>query len=151
MDPRPTPTHDAAKPTQDQLERLAQLRAGLRRYLAWAEERAREHATTPAQFQLVLAVSAHPDPRGPALTELAGTLQLRHHSVVGLVDRTVAAGLVQRTRDAERPSRVHVALTERGTQLLQTLADLHLRHLAELAAEMRELWGAFGDGPATRR
>lgn len=138
----------ASRVTQRDLERLAQLRNGLRRYLAWAEERAREHDLTPAQYQLALAVRTHGDPRGPTLSDLADTLLLRHHSVVGLVDRAEAAGLVRRERDERQPTRVHVTLTRRGSELLATLSDLHLRELAELAPEMRELWGAFGQDRA---
>lgn len=133
----------ASQVTQRDLERLAQLRNGLRRYLAWAEERAREHDLTPAQYQLALAVRTHDDPQGPTLSDLADTLLLRHHSVVGLVDRAEAAGLVRRERDDRRPTRVHVTLTPRGGELLATLSALHLRELAELAPQMRELWGAF--------
>lgn len=132
-------------PSGDDIERLARLRAGLRGYLAWAEERAREHGLTPAQFQLALAVLASPDPDGPTLTELAETLLLRHHSVVGLVDRAEVAGLVTRTRDRDLHSRVHVALTAGGREQVQALAGLHLRELAALAPQMQALWGAFGD------
>ena len=134
--------------TQQDLERLAQLRNALRRYLAWAEERAREHDLTPAQYQLALAVGTHTDPLGPTLSDLADILLLRHHSVVGLVDRAEAAGLVRRERDDRQQTRVHVTLTPRGSELLATLSDLHLRELAELAPEMRELWGAFEQGRA---
>jgi DNA-binding MarR family transcriptional regulator len=130
--------------TNGDYERLAQLRGGLRRYLAWAEERAREHDLTPAQYQLALAVRTHADPKGPTLSDLADTLLLRHHSVVGLVDRAQVAGLVRRERDEQVGSRVHVTLTPRGSELLATLSDLHLRRLAELAPQMRQLWGAFG-------
>jgi len=138
--------------TDGDYERLAQLRGGLRRYLAWAEERAREHDLTPAQYQLALAVRTHADPRGPTLTDLADTLLLRHHSVVGLVDRAEAAGLVQRERDDQLGSRVHVTLTPRGGEVLAALSELHLRRLAELAPHMRQLWGAFGQdrAPASR-
>jgi MarR family len=73
-------------------ERLAALRAGIRTYLAWAEQRAREHDMTPAQVQLALAIRAHDDADGPSVTELADTLLLRHHSVVGLIDRAEHAG-----------------------------------------------------------
>ena len=134
--------------TDQDYDRLAQLRGGLRRYLAWAEERAREHDLTPAQYQLALAVRTSADPKGPTLSDLADTLLLRHHSVVGLVDRAEAAGLVQRERDDRQQSRVHVTLTPRGSELLATLSDLHLRQLAELAPLMEELWGAFGQRPA---
>lgn len=144
-------TSGAPRITHEEYERLAQLRAGLRRYLAWAEERAREHNLTPAQYQLALAVRTHADPKGPTLSDLAATLLLRHHSVVGLVDRAQDAGLVQRERDDELGSRVHVTLTPRGGELLATLSELHLRQLAELAPLMQELWGAFGQDRAPAR
>lgn len=124
--------------------RLAALRAGIRRYLAWAEQRAREHGMTPAQVQLGLAVRSHADPAGPTLTELADTLLLRHHSVVGLVDRAEGAGLVARARDREQPSRVHVTLTAAGAERLDTLSALHLEWLAEHGDELAAVWGSFG-------
>ena len=125
-------------------ERLAALRAGVRRYLAWAEQRAREHGMTPAQVQLALAVRSHADPAGPSLTQLAETLLLRHHSVVGLVDRAEEAGLVERVRDREQVSRVHVRLTAEGRRRLETLSELHLAWLAEHGAELGAVWSGFG-------
>ena len=148
---RGTETSTTPHITPEEYERLAQLRGGLRRYLAWAEERAREHNLTPAQFQLALAVRTHADPKGPTLSDLAATLLLRHHSVVGLVDRAQDAGLVQRQRDDQLGSRVHVTLTPRGSELLASLSELHLRELAELAPLMQELWGAFGQERAPAR
>jgi DNA-binding MarR family transcriptional regulator len=124
-------------------EHLASLRAGIRRYLAWAEQRAREHDMTPAHVQLALAIRAHPDPAGPTLTELADTLLLRHHSVVGLVDRAKQAGLVERARDARHASRVHVTLTEEGAQRLEALSVLHLAWLAEHGAQIADAWRSF--------
>jgi DNA-binding MarR family transcriptional regulator len=132
------------KPAQADYERLAALRAGIRDYLAWAEDRAREFGTTPAQFQLALAVRADPRPDGPTLTDLAATLRLRHHSVVGLVDRAVEAGLVERRRDTEHGARVHVRLTPAGEERLAELAALHLAEVTTLAPQMRALWGGFG-------
>ncbi|HWV84312.1 MAG TPA: MarR family winged helix-turn-helix transcriptional regulator [Capillimicrobium sp.] len=125
--------------------RLAALRAGIRTYLAWAEQRAREHGMTPAQVQLALAIRAHGTPDGPTLTELADTLLLRHHSVVGLVDRATEAGLVVRERDPVNHSRVHVRLTERGAERLETLSALHLAWLAEHGGELAEVWGSFAE------
>ena len=123
---------------------LAALRDGIRRYLAWAEQRAREHGLTPAQVQLGLAVRAYDDPAGPTLTELAETLLLRHHSVVGLVDRTAQAGMVERVRDSERQSRVHVRLTAAGAERLEALSALHLEWLAEHGSELAAVWDSFG-------
>ena len=127
--------------------RLAALRRGVRRYLSWAEQRAREHGMTPAQVQLALALRSHPEPCGPTLTELADTLLLRHHSVVGLVDRAERAGLVRRERDPVHASRVHVLLTEPGAERLATLSRLHLAWLAEHGPAFAHVWGSF-DGNA---
>jgi DNA-binding MarR family transcriptional regulator len=138
---RPAPVGDAG------YAHLAALREGIRRYLAWAEQRAREHGMTPAQVQLALAVRSHDDPAGPSLTELADTLLLRHHSVVGLVDRAVGAGLVVRVRDSEQQSRVRVCLTPAGVERLETLSALHLEWLAEHGAELGEVWSSFGEAP----
>lgn len=134
---RPQPVGDAG------YARLADLRAGIRRYLAWAEQRAREHGMTPAQVQLALAVRACPDPAGPTLTELAETLLLRHHSVVGLVDRAAAAGFVARVRDERRPTHVHVRLTAEGVRRLEELSVLHLAWLEQHAPGLAATWGAF--------
>jgi DNA-binding MarR family transcriptional regulator len=129
--------------------RLAALRAGVRGYLAWAEQCANEHGLTPAQVQLALAVRASGDPNGPTLTELAQTLLLRHHSVVGLVDRAEQAGLVQRIRDDVQLSRVHVQLTPDGTQLFEAISAQHLRWLAEFGPDLGAIWASFADASQT--
>ncbi|MDX6716911.1 MAG: hypothetical protein QOH30_3469 [Baekduia sp.] len=122
---------------------LAALRAGIRRYLAWAEQCARDHGMTPAQVQLALAIRAHDDPAGPTLTELAETLLLRHHSVVGLVDRAERNGFVQRERDPKHQTLVHVQLTPVGAERLEALSALHLDWLAEHGAEIGDVWRSF--------
>jgi DNA-binding MarR family transcriptional regulator len=151
-DDRPAAPPPGEEPTRASVDdagyaQLAALRAGIRRYLAWAEERAREHGMTPAQVQLALAVRSHADPAGPTLTDLADSLLLRHHSVVGLVDRAERAGLVQRARDAEHHSRVHVRLTAQGRHRLETLSALHLEWLAEFGPQIAGVWGSFGGPP----
>jgi DNA-binding MarR family transcriptional regulator len=123
---------------------LAALRAGIRTYLAWAEQRARDHDMTPAQVQLALAIRAHEDIAGPTVTELADTLLLRHHSVVGLIDRAELAGLVRRARDPEHQSRVRVRLTAEGADRLERLSALHLRWLAEHGPDVAGVWKSFG-------
>jgi DNA-binding MarR family transcriptional regulator len=136
-----------APPVDDaRFAQLAALRAGIRRYLAWAEQCARDHGMTPAQVQLALAIRAHDGPAGPSgptLTELAETLLLRHHSVVGLVDRAEQNGLVERRRDREHQTRVHVRLTAAGAERLETLSALHLDWLAEHGAEIGDVWQSF--------
>ena len=118
---------------------LAALRAGLRRYLAWAEQRAREHGMTPAQVQLALAIRAHDDPAGPTLTELAETLLLRHHSVVGLVDRLELEKLVSRRVSDEDRRQVLIELTAGGESMLAKLAAMHRKQLQRIAPELSRL------------
>jgi len=138
--PAPPPGGDEA------YRRLAVLRSSLRSYLAWAEDKAREHGLTAAQFQLALAVHVSAGEDGPTMTELADALLLRHHSVVGLVDRAEEAGVVERVRHPEQPSRVHVRLTDEGVARFRMIADQHLQELAQLAPHMQALWGAFAPG-----
>jgi DNA-binding MarR family transcriptional regulator len=126
---------------------LAALRAGIRRYLAWAEQRAREHDMTPAQVQLALAIRAHADAGGPTVGELADTLLLRHHSVVGLIDRAEHAGLVARARHPRHQTHVHVRLTTKGASRLERLSALHLEWLAEHGPDIAGVWKAFGPEP----
>lgn len=140
-----------------EFEHLLELRTGLRRFMHWSEEQARAAGLTPAKHQLLLAVRGHPDPAGPTVGEIADYLVLRHHSAVGLIDRAVSDGLVQRNPDADSKSVVHVTLTPAGTHKLNALTETHLQELAHLGPTMRTLWQALepADGdtphPAARR
>jgi DNA-binding MarR family transcriptional regulator len=122
---------------------LLQLRTGLRRFLRWSERQAEAAGLTPAQHQLLLAIRGHPDPQGPTIGDVAAYLMLRHHSVVGLVDRAASAGLVVRKQDLNNHSVVRLQLTAKGSRQLQTLSELHLQELAHLAPAMHALWEAL--------
>jgi DNA-binding MarR family transcriptional regulator len=133
-------------PSDEDYRRLLELRTGLRRFLRWSEQQAEAAGVTPAQHQLLLAIRGHPDERGPTIGEAAGYLLLRHHSVVGLVDRAENAGLIVRMPDPENRSIVRLRLTEQGATQLDTLSELHLAELAHLAPAMHALWAALEDG-----
>ena len=126
--------------TDEQYQQLLRLRAGLRRFLRWSEEQAVREGLTGPQHQLLLAVRGHPDRRGPTIGELADYLALKHHSVVGLVDRTVAAGLVARRPDADDHRMVRLQLTAKGGRRLASLSAAHLEELRRLAPEMQTVW-----------
>jgi DNA-binding MarR family transcriptional regulator len=143
----------AASPSDEDYRRLLELRTGLRRFLHWSEQQARAAGLTPAQHQLLLAIRGHPDPRGPTVGDVAGYLLLRHHSVVGLVDRAEAAGLVTRLPDAANLSAVRLQLTATGSRRLDALSEQHLEELEHLAPTMHALWEALeraGTHPAGR-
>jgi DNA-binding MarR family transcriptional regulator len=116
--------------------RLLAVRTGLRRFQRWSEAQARAAGLTPAQHQLLLAIRGHADPRGPTISEVADYLLLRHHSVVGLVDRADAAGLITRTRDAADRRVVRLHLTDDGARRLETLSALHAAELERLGPQL---------------
>lgn len=120
---------------------LLAFRTALRRFERWSEQQARDVGLTPAQHQLLLAVKGHPDRRGPTMSEVADYLNVRHHSAVGLVDRTAEAGLVARVRDTEDARSVRIALTRTGERRIRQLSELHvteLRRLAPILAHLTE-------------
>jgi DNA-binding MarR family transcriptional regulator len=113
---------------------LAEFRYQIRRFLRFSEEAARRAGLEPAQHQLLLAVKAYDGP--PTVGELAERLQLRHHSVVGLIDRLADCGLVERCRDAGDRRQVCVRLTRKGQAILRRFS---LDHRAELRSAGQEL------------
>ncbi len=120
--------------------RLLLLRTGLRHFERWSEQQAGAAGLTPAQHQLLLAIRGHNDPRGPTIGEVADYLLLRHHSVVGLIDRADESGLVSRARDRNDHRIVRLRLTKRGARRLEGLSALHLEELERLATELPGAW-----------
>ncbi len=128
------------RPDGDIYTHLLMLRTGLRRFEHWSAEQAAKAGLTPAQHQLMLAIRGHPHDRGPTIGEVADYLLLRHHSVVGLVDRAEAAGLVERERDPDDHRVIRLGLTRDGRERLEALSLLHHEELARLAHEIPDLW-----------
>ena len=116
----------------EEYSRLLGFRTALRRFLRWSEDEARAAGVTPAQHQLLLAIKGHRGEAGPTVGEVSEYLVSRHHSVVELVDRAAAAGLVRRERDGEDQRVVRVELTALGERRIEELSKLHLRELTRL-------------------
>src|SRR5215218_3926170 len=132
---KPDTMHDeqAAGPlTKADFEALARFRFGIRRYLRFSEETVRRHGVTPQQYQLMLALKGFPGRDWAVVRELAERLQLRHHSVVELINRAQVEGLVQREADPDDARAVRVALTRSGEQLLGRLTALHRDELRRM-------------------
>ncbi len=125
--------------TREDYEDLLAFRASLRRFQHWSEQKAREAGLTPAQHQLLLAIKGHPQPNGPTISDLAGYLLLRHHSMVELVDRAQDAGLVQRFGDDGDGRVIRVRLTADGERRLSQLTPAHLDELEQLAPVLDQL------------
>jgi DNA-binding MarR family transcriptional regulator len=130
---------DGASPeplTKEDFEALARFRFGIRRYLRFSEETVRSHGLAPQQYQLLLALKGFPGRDWATVRELAERLQLRHHSVVELVNRAQGAGLVQRTTDPDDARMVRVSLTGDGEQILARLSALHRDELRRMDATL---------------
>lgn len=130
--------------SDEDYERLAELGHGLRGFLHWSAPQAQRADLTPTQHQLLLAVRASRKDPGPTAGDVAEVLMIRHHSAVGLVDRAQEAGLVARQRDPDQPSLARL-LSGAGGAKLESLSELHLRELAQLAPTVRALWAAIGE------
>lgn len=116
---------------------LANLRRSIRRFLRFAEEGARAEGVTPQQHQVLLAVKGQPNREWASVGEIAEFLQLRHHTVVGLVDRCESAGLAKRTPSVEDRRRVEVSLTPKGEAILNRLAERNHRELVALRENLK--------------
>ena len=118
---RPTPTPALLK---EDYERLAHFRYALRVFSRQTELAAREVGMTPQQYFLLLAIKGFPGREAASITELAERLQIRHNAVIGLVNRAVERGLVEREQDPQSDDRriVLVRLTPHGATALAALA-----------------------------
>jgi DNA-binding MarR family transcriptional regulator len=110
-------------------EALAEFRHGLRRFLTFSEEAAREHGLTAQQHQAILAIKGSNDGKPAAVGVLAERLLIRHHSAVELVDRLERAGLVTRLSAEDDRRLVLVALTAKAEAVLEELSAAHLDEL----------------------
>lgn len=111
---------------------LADFRHQLRRFLAFSEERARGAGLEPRHHQLLLALRGLPPGTPPTVGAVAERLLLRHHTVVGLIDRLQHRGLIRRARAPEDRRQVRLAITARGEDVLLGLSIAHRDELATL-------------------
>lgn len=122
--------------TKRDFEALAEFRFGIRRYLRFSEETVRSHGLTPQHYQLLLALKGFPGREWATMRELADRLQLRHHSVVELVNRAQKQGLVHRAPHPPDARAVRVQLTEDGQSILARLSALHLDELRRMGTAL---------------
>ncbi|MGH8373009.1 MAG: MarR family winged helix-turn-helix transcriptional regulator [Gammaproteobacteria bacterium] len=118
---------------------LAQFRATLRRFLRISEELAHGVGLTPQQHQALLAIMGFAGDGLPSMGDLAARLQIRHNSVVGLVDRLVKRKLVRRQTAKEDRRRVRLQLTHSGERLLAQLTRAHQIELREIGPQITQL------------
>jgi DNA-binding MarR family transcriptional regulator len=83
----------------------------------------------------LLAIKAT-DGSAAEIVEIAEQLQVRHHSAVGLLNRTAAAGLVFRGRVESDRRHVCIRLTPAGETVLARLPEGHQHELRKDAPRL---------------
>ena len=115
--------------SQAEYRALAEFRYQIRRFLHFSEEQARAVGLEPQQHQLLLAVQGLPRGAKSTVSEMAERLQLKHHSVVELIDRLEKHGYVTRNSGHEDRRQVLVHLTAAGSRVLRKLSLAHHEEL----------------------
>jgi DNA-binding MarR family transcriptional regulator len=119
--------------TAAEFRALAEFRYQIRIFLNGSEEAARKADLEPQQYLLLLALRGLPAGREPNIRELAERMQLRHHSVVELVDRLEGRQLLRREHSRADRRQVILRLTPRGERILTRLAKQRISELRTAA------------------
>lgn len=123
--------------TEVNYQALAAFRSHLRRFLRKSEDAANEVGLQPQQYQVMLIIKGlEAEDVEPSITLIADRLHLRHHSVVGLIDRLEKKGLVMRQRTGQDQRQVIVRLTEDGSRLIEKLSRFHQETLITLGPDL---------------
>lgn len=88
----------------------------------------------------MLGVAGFTEAGTATISELAEFLQEKRHSVVGLVDRAVLSGLVQRGRGSKDGRKVVVSLTPKGRGKLHELILLHEKEAGLMSGDNLLPW-----------
>jgi DNA-binding MarR family transcriptional regulator len=124
--PKTIPVQDL---TLAEYQALGEFRHQIRRFLHFSEQAAKAEGLEPQQHQMMLAIRASGKPFAPTVGALAEHLLIRHHSAVGLIDRLVERGVVERVKSKEDGRKVQVRLTPEGEAMLRRLSRAHREEL----------------------
>ena len=126
---------------------LGEFRYQIRRFLRLSEEAAAKAGVETRQYQFLLALKGLIQQKRVTIRELAERMQLRHHSVVGLINRLVERKLIERRRGEHDRRQVYIHLSPRGDELLRKLAMYHHGELqASGPALVAALQALMGNG-----
>lgn len=120
--------------------RLAAFRYALRSFLHFAEAAASRAGLTSQQYQAMLYVRSRGE-EPVSINDLANELLIKHNSAVGLTDRLVTQGLMERSRAEEDRRRVRLALTPRGALLVGQVANVSRRKLRQAGPDIHRVVG----------
>lgn len=90
----------------------------------------REHNTTLPRFDVMSALSRHPD--GLKMSQLSGVLRVSNGNVTGIADRLSEEGLVERVAVPGDRRATMLRLTDAGQAEFETQARAHERWIDEM-------------------
>ena len=126
-----------SEPDVNDVARVAEFRAALRKFLRKSERTARASGLTPQRHLLLLMIKGAPhNTEQSTVTELAERLQLAQSTVTELVRRAEEAGLIDREASTTDGRVAHLRLSAEGERRL-------MRSFTQLETERRELRDAF--------
>ena len=106
-------------PSPEDVARVADFRAALRRFLRTTERNARSAGLTPQRYLLLLMIKGAADgSERSTVTELAERLQLAQSTVTELVSRAEENGLIDRERSASDGRIAYLRLSSEGERRL---------------------------------
>lgn len=118
------------------LQRLAEFRYQMRRFLRVSQAAAEQAGLRNQQYQMLQCVGGMPDGMAPTIANVATRMLLKHNSTVELVDRTIVQGLLRRFTDPVDNRRILLRVTPEGERLLASLAEFHSRELEQSGPEL---------------
>lgn len=131
--------------TLTEYQALANVRFLIRRYLNNTENAARAVGLEPQQYLGLLQLRGLPSGQQPTIRALAERLQLRHNSVVELVNRMEKRGLFRREPSPGDRRCILLRITPRGEKLLNQLVRYRIAELRVTCPELvRSLSAAVG-------
>lgn len=137
---RPALRKHVASPVPDldlaQLQRLAEFRFQLRRFLHFSNSVVEQAGLRSQQYQMLQCVCGMPDGIAPTIANVASRMFLKHNSAVELVDRAIEQGLLRRLADPIDHRCVLLRVTPEGERLLASLAEFHMRELEHSGPEL---------------
>jgi DNA-binding MarR family transcriptional regulator len=133
------------RPTDQELEALANFRFALRKFLAFSEAAAADEGVTMQWYQALLVIKTFRGDGHISIGELADQLMIRDHSAAELVSRLDQAKLVKRKTDPSDRRRSLVIMTPSGGRCLDRLALLHLRELRKIKGAFTSLFQSGGE------
>jgi DNA-binding MarR family transcriptional regulator len=112
-----TSSRSSAPRSTDEYVLWAEFRYQIRLWTRISEEAALAAGLPPQHHQVLLALKGYPGEQAPRIADLAERMQLKHHSMVGLLDRMEKQGLIERVPLGGGRG-VSIVLTREGDQAI---------------------------------